>query len=88
MFTQFRPEPQTTLTVTAGDVYKRQDLRTDLCGITVDCLTAAEHDVLGADTDPVSYTHLDVYKRQLHSRSRYRFSAYTTLPYPIHYWIA
>ena len=24
----------------------------------------------------------------LHSRSRYCFSAYTTLPYPIHYWIA
>ena len=33
-----------------------------------------------------SFRHSHFYT--LHSRLRYCFAAYTTLPYPIHYWIA
>ena len=36
------------------------DLRADLCGIAIDCLTAAEHDVLGADTDLVDRSSEDL----------------------------
>ncbi len=46
-----------------GDLGQAQllaDLRTDLGGITIDCLTAAEHNVLGADTDLVDGSSQDL----------------------------
>ena len=36
------------------------DLRTDLSGITINCLTAAEHNVLGANTDLVDGSSQDL----------------------------
>ena len=36
------------------------DLRADLCGIAIDCLTAAEHNVLGANADLVDGSSQDL----------------------------